>query len=107
MEKFGKQVGGDIVAGKKTFLLLKAMELADEGDKKFMSSIVADEGADSLMQVTVVREIFDKLHVKSVALEEVRKYHDTGMGHLDALKADPARKVLLKQMAETLLNREI
>jgi geranylgeranyl diphosphate synthase type II len=105
--KFGKQVGGDIVAGKKTFLMLKAMELADDGDKQVLSSVVSDEGADSLLQVATARKIFDKLHVKEIALEEVRKYHNTGMAELENLKADPAQKVLLKHMAEALLNREI
>ena len=87
--------------------MLKSMELADEGDKKVLRSIVEDEGADSLIQVATARDIFDKLHIKEVALEEVRKYHNAGMEHLEALKAEPGKKVLLKHMAEKLLNRQI
>ena len=105
--KFGKLVGGDIVAGKKTFLLLKALELADETDQKVLSSIVEADQSDSRAQVARVKAVFDKLNVKELALNEVRKYHDQGMSHLESLEIDPARKALLKHMAETLLNREI
>jgi hypothetical protein len=59
------------------------------------------------VQVATTKEIFDKLNIKEIAQEQVRKYHDAGMSHLESLNIDPARKVLLKHMSEALLNREI
>ena len=105
--KFGKQVGGDIVSGKKTFLLLKALELADEADHKVLTSIVEAAGPDSHKHVAVTKDIYDKLNIKELAQEKVQKYHNAGMSHLESVKVDPAGKALLKNMAEALLNREI
>ena len=105
--KFGKQVGGDIVAGKKTFLMLKALELGDESVENELAVLVEDESRNAQVQVTATREIFNKLNIKEVALTEVLKYHDEGMSHLEALDIDPSKKALLQHMAEQLLNREI
>ena len=105
--KFGKQVGGDIMAGKKTFLLLKALELGGEEVNQALRSLVTDTKPDAQVQVAATKDIFNKLNIKEVALEEVRKYHNAGMSQLEALEIDPSRKAPLKNMAEELLNREI
>jgi len=105
--KFGKQVGGDIVAGKKTFLLLKALELGDAKEKKVLVSFGTSSNSNTNVQVDATRVVFDKLNIKTIAQEEVRKYHDEGMSHLEGLDIDATKKELLKKMAEDLLNREI
>lgn len=105
--KFGKKVGGDIVAGKKTFLMLKALELGDERVGKELSLLVTDENPKITVQVAATKEIFNALNIKNISLAEVRKYHDAGMAQLEALSIDASRKDLLKNMAKKLLNREI
>ncbi|MBL4658053.1 MAG: polyprenyl synthetase family protein [Flavobacteriales bacterium] len=105
--KFGKLVGGDIVAGKKTFLLLKALEMGGDEVERALSSWVTDVQADTQVQVSGTREIFDDLNVKELAQEEVKKYHNEGMACLEALDVDASRKAPIKYIAETLLNREI
>ncbi|MBL4733885.1 MAG: polyprenyl synthetase family protein [Flavobacteriales bacterium] len=105
--KFGKQVGGDIVAGKRTFLLLKALELADEEMQNELSSLATGVNTDTQVKVTSTKEIFDRLNIRAIALEEVRKFHDQGMENLEDLDIEPSKKALLKEMAEGLLNREI
>lgn len=115
--KFGKQVGGDIVAGKKTFLWLKALELGDEVVEKELNAWgstgqndLERGGTDAVaaeVQVAATKEIFDKLNIKELALEEVQKYHNQGMACLEALEIDTDKKEPLENMAEALLNREI
>ncbi|MBL4755423.1 MAG: polyprenyl synthetase family protein [Flavobacteriales bacterium] len=105
--KFGKKVGGDIVAGKKTFLMLKALELANGALESELAILVSDQSRNAEVQVAETRQIFNELNVKELALAEVRKYHDEGMSHLEALAVDTSKKKLLKHMAEQLLNREI
>ena len=105
--KFGKQVGGDIVAGKKTFLLLKALEMGSDKVEKELKLLVASEGSDKQTQVASTIEIYNKLNIKEIALEEVKKYHDAGMSHFESLDIKESRKASLNNLAVELLNREI
>src|SRR5260370_32019462 len=60
-EKFGKQVGGDILSNKKTFLLIKALELADKGQTSELKKWLSDTNFDAQEKVTAITGIYDQL----------------------------------------------
>lgn len=105
--KFGKQVGGDIISNKKTFLLLKAMELASAAQREKLhnlSGLGADRAAD---KVSGVMALYDSLHIRQLALEEADRHTRNALQHLEALNADALKKQHLKELALQLLNREV
>jgi geranylgeranyl diphosphate synthase type II len=72
-EKFGKMSGGDIVAGKKTFLYLKALELSGPGRNQ-LSGLYLSKETDPLEKVKAVKLIFDALHIRDITLDQVDLY---------------------------------
>lgn len=105
--KFGKQVGGDILSNKKTFLLLKAMELANDVQREALRSLLGlgpDRAAD---KISGVMGLYDVLRIRQLALEEADRHTQSALQHLEALNADTLKKQHLKELAMQLLNREV
>ena len=103
-DKFGKQVGGDIIANKKTYLLIKARELATGDDaKNLMSWLSSNETAG---KVNAVSEIYTKLGVRELAETEMNRLSALALENLDKLSVNEERKTLLKQFSEALLFRQ-
>jgi geranylgeranyl diphosphate synthase type II len=105
-EKFGKQVGGDILADKKTFLLIKARELAKgetalELDKWLNNSDVIPEN-----KVNAITTIYNPIGVRKLAEAEMENYVLKALNALDKIAVDNSRKELLRKFAEHLLIRE-
>ena len=101
-EKFGKQVGGDIIANKKTFLLIRAMEVADETSKKELQQLTKDNSADKVKKVLAV---FKKCEVDKWAAELKEKYLQTALQHLEEIAVLSKRKEPLKELALFLIQR--
>ena len=105
-EKFGKQVGGDILADKKTFLLIKARELAIgetalELDRWLNHSDVLPEN-----KVNAITTIYNSIGVRKLAEAEMENYVLKALNALDKIAVDNTRKELLRGFAEHLLIRE-
>jgi geranylgeranyl diphosphate synthase type II len=105
-EKFGKQVGGDILADKKTFLLIKARELAtgktaSELEKWLNNSDVLPEN-----KVNAITRIYNSIGVRKLAEAEMESYVVKALNALDKVAVDNSRKELLRGFAEQLLIRE-
>lgn len=81
-EKFGKQRGGDIIEGKKTYLSLLALQRCDERRKDRLSEILADrESSDE--EVTTVIGWYDELGVIDASRNVVRGYYEEAMEQID------------------------
>ncbi|MBY0536316.1 MAG: polyprenyl synthetase family protein [Chitinophagaceae bacterium] len=102
-EKFGKQVGGDILANKKTFLLIQALSVVQGTDKKELELLLSSNPADKVQRVV---ELFKKSGVDQWALELKAKYYDTAMQHLEAIAVLQHRKEPLQGLANFLIQRE-
>ena len=105
-EKFGKKVGGDIVQNKKTYLMLKALELADETQKKELDSLMTTEIENEMLKVSAVKNIFDDLNVKSFAEAIKEEYLEKAFEHLAAISVPKKKKKLLTDLANDLMMRE-
>lgn len=107
-EKFGKQVGGDILSNKKTFLLLKAFELANIDQYNELQRLLRDNGDkfEPWEKIQHVTSIYNTLGVKESAREEMEKFHKEAIRHLDNVRVEKAGKELLLNFCESLLVRE-
>ena len=108
-EKFGKQVGGDIISNKKTFLLLKALELADENQKEELNKWIdlPSGDFDPEEKVNAVKLIFDALNVKDLAQTKMDEYFQVGMEALQKVNVSKDKKETLEELAEQLMVRDI
>jgi len=104
--KFGKQVGGDIIANKKTFLLIEALERAQGETKAELDRWLAAEEFDKEEKVQAVTRIYDKLDIRAFTQEKISEYFDKGFDCLERVEADPARKVPLLGFVHQLVERE-
>lgn len=104
--KFGKQVGGDIISNKKTFLLLKALELGNESQINQLNALLSNSVISNLDKVNEVTALYNTLGIKKIALQEANRHTDVALEHLNHIKANPEKKEELKKFALFLLNRE-
>lgn len=102
-EKFGKQVGGDIRAGKKTFLLIHALETASSKQKEKLFQLLESDGED---KIDSVRQIFKDCKVDEWAKELKEKYTSEAFQHLEDIAVISQRKQPLKELAIYLTQRE-
>ncbi|HQS06954.1 MAG TPA: polyprenyl synthetase family protein, partial [Daejeonella sp.] len=105
-EKFGKQVGGDILADKKTFLLIKARELSKGESASELDKWLNKPDALPDNKVTAITSIYDSLGVRKLAEAEMENYVEKALNALDKISVENSRKELLRGFAEQLLIRE-
>ncbi len=104
-DKFGKQIGGDIIANKKTFLLLKAFELANDTQKQTLQNLALEK--DNVKKVNNTLELFNALNVKQICEQEADMHTQMAINCLNKINANTHKKNNLKQFAFELLNRKI
>ena len=100
--KFGKQVGGDIKANKKTFLHIHAMEVATAAQKEELKKI-ANNNDD---RVEKVLQVYRDCKADAWALELKNKYLDEAFNHLEDIAVLSKRKQPLKELAHFLVQRD-
>jgi len=105
-EKFGKQVGGDIISNKKTFLLIRALELAKDNQAQTLSNWLNATEFDSVEKVKVITGIYNELNIRQHAEEAMQTYADKAFAALDAINLPEGHKQYLHDFADGLLVRE-
>lgn len=105
-EKFGKQVGGDIISNKKTYLLIKALELADIDQKQQLNNWLAKTDFNTTEKVEAVTTIYNAVGVRLSAETEMQFYAEKAFGALNNINLPDAEKDYLKNFADSLLIRE-
>ncbi|WP_295772540.1 polyprenyl synthetase family protein [uncultured Mucilaginibacter sp.] len=105
-EKFGKQVGGDIISNKKTFLLIKALELAGESEKLELDNWLNSNDFDTAAKVTAVTSVYNSLNIRQQAEEAMHHYAAIGFEALNNLSVSEDKKQYLRSFADGLMIRE-
>ncbi len=105
--KFGKKVGGDIVQNKKTYLVLKALELADSATAAELNSLMNTPTTDEAAKIAMVKNLFNQLQVREAAEVVQNDYLQRAHAALDALNVTPDRLSNLRQLADQLMGREV
>lgn len=103
-EKFGKDVGGDIRQNKKTFLLVRAMELADSKQKDALQYWMQSKDENAKLQH--ILQIFNELEIPRWAIQLKQQYVENAFRHLEDIAVVRSRKQCLKELAEFLIDRE-
>jgi len=103
-KKTGKQTGGDIIQDKKTFLLLKAFELAKVKTKNELNSLIGNTKISPTEKVERVKKIYENLGVEEYANKQMQLYFSRAEKSLASIKA-PEKDILLA-LAEDLISRE-
>jgi geranylgeranyl diphosphate synthase type II len=106
-KKFGKKIGGDIIEGKKTYLLLKAIELVDkEPDKSRVLKIVSDSGIRPGFEKEIenIKKIYSDYGVIKEAREEIEHYTKEAENYLSVFRNNEAKE-MLKWFSRMLLGR--
>ena len=104
-EKFGKQKGGDIISNKKTFLLIKALEIAEGLDSEELKYWIAND-QDNENKVIAITDIYNRLGIRILAEMEMNDYAEKALRFLEDVSADAEKKKALRKFAEELLVRE-
>jgi len=102
---FGKRIGGDIVQNKKTFLYLKALELASPAQYELLKRLYTQPIIEEEAKIAQVKQVFDALNIEKLAKELKREYHQKAMEHLQAVQVPSTNKIYLRQLAEQILER--
>ena len=107
VEVFGKRHGGDIADNKKTYLYLKALELANEKDRKrleYLFTLHIDH--DEEEKIEEVQAIYDRLHVKEAVEQVMLDFDRKAIESLAAVSLPEEKKKHLRAYAELLSGRK-
>ena len=104
---FGKQVGGDIIANKKTFLYLTALQKSTPAVAQELSSLFATMPKDPSEKITAVKEIFVCSGAAKATEDEIARYTNTSISLLQDIKISQQHKDTLKSFADFLMNRNV
>ena len=104
---FGKNIGGDILCNKKTFMLITAIQKADEEQGKMIQQwldATTYEPSDKIREMTI---LYNKIGVGEICLQKIEELYAKGLQILDDINAPIERKELLKTFSRQLMKRNM
>ncbi len=106
---FGKNIGGDILEGKKTFMLINALRLANSAQREALEKWLATEVATpeaAREKIAAVTALYNEIGVRQLAEERIQAYFDAAFVNLDAVALPNERKENLRHLALALFGRK-
>jgi len=103
---FGKQVGGDIIENKKTYLYLKALELASSKQKNLLEDFYKTKLLDNKKKITEVKNIFRETRVVEETEKLIHSYYQKSLHNIESLHADSEKKLFLQEFAKNIMARK-
>ncbi|MBX2961462.1 MAG: polyprenyl synthetase family protein [Cyclobacteriaceae bacterium] len=105
-KKFGKQVGGDILANKKTFLLITALERANRQQHAELKQWLQTKKFNKQAKVKAVKQIFSDLQIPELTEGKIKQYFDKGFKQLERVDGNKSAKKTLRDFTEGLIARQ-
>lgn len=105
-DKFGKKIGGDIVSNKKTFLLLKALELSNEEQKTILWNWIGKKDFDVNEKVMAVTAIYDELGIREITEASIDRFYQLALTVFGEIELPDETKAGLLQLANLIMNRD-
>jgi geranylgeranyl diphosphate synthase type II len=105
VEKFGKNIGGDIVSNKKTYLLIKALELASGKEKKELNHWLAKNEFNNEEKIAAVRKIYNTLEICKQSQLLMESYFEKADEFFNKLSISKVSKNSLKEFTDSLRER--
>jgi len=106
-ETFGKQVGGDIIENKKTYLYLKALEFSKADDKEQLLHLFSIQPTDNTNKIASVKEIFVSSGAANATQDTIKDYTLKAFDTLEKMEISDEKKMVLKVFGEKLMNRNV
>ena len=104
---FGKKIGGDIVCNKKTFLLIKALELASPEQRAALEEWMQKDTFDKEEKIAAFTQIYNSIGVRTLCEERINELFAKCDAYIDAVSVPAGRKAGLKKFVDSLLNRNL
>lgn len=104
--ELGKKIGGDILEGKKTCLMLHAMSRADEADREILRHTYCDAALTPAEKIARVKAVYDKYDVPRTVSRQISLRFDRALATLDSLEIAPERTENLRLFARSLVDRK-
>jgi geranylgeranyl diphosphate synthase type II len=106
-ETFGKQVGGDIIENKKTYLYLKAMEFASANEKEQLLHLFSFQSSNNTDKIKSVKGIFNQTGASAATQKAIENYTFKALETLAKMNIGNDKKAILKAFAENLMSRNV
>ena len=106
-ETFGKQVGGDIIENKKTYLYLKAIEYAEPTDKMQLAQLFSIQPTDNTDKIESVKRLFEHSGARKATQDAIEMYTQKALQLVEELPLDASKKALLIAFAQNLMHRTV
>jgi geranylgeranyl diphosphate synthase type II len=104
-ETFGKQVGGDIIENKKTYLYLKAIEFSNPAEKEQLLHSFSIKMDDNASKISAVKEIFNSTGASQDTQKAIEEYTLKAFETLEKMDISEDKKAMLKDFGENLMGR--
>ncbi|MEY4432758.1 MAG: hypothetical protein RLZZ44_888 [Bacteroidota bacterium] len=104
---FGKQVGGDIIENKKTYLYLKAIEFASSEEKEQLLQLFSLSLEENTSKIEAVKTIFNATGASKATQQAIHDYTMKAFATLEKMNIGSDKKELLKAFGENLMNRNV
>ena len=106
-ETFGKQVGGDIIENKKTYLYLKALEFSNDSEKEQLLHLFSIQPNDNTDKINSVKAIFNATGSSDATQKAIQEFTFKAFETLDKMDISDDKKILLRTFGEKLMNRDV
>lgn len=103
---FGKKIGGDIVAGKKTWLLVEAMRRAGGEDRKALEAAMRLDGSRAAEKIEAMQQLYIKLGIRRDATAAIEQYHCKAMEALEGKGFSGEQLAQMREFSARLVHRE-
>lgn len=105
-ERLGKVIGGDILEGKKTYLMITAMSHADEADREVLRATCGRTDLSDAEKIAAVKAVYDRYDVPRLTEQQISVRFDRALSILETLAVDSARVQQLADFAKSLIDRK-
>lgn len=105
-EALGKKIGGDILEGKQTYLMVQAMNQASDEEREVLRTTHRREDLTPEQKIATVLALYDKLNVKRSAEQQIEVRFERALGVLDTLSIGADRTACLVEFARNLMGRK-
>lgn len=106
-DSFGKNIGGDILSNKKTFLLINALQRLEGVKKQEVLSWLEKKDFDPAEKIAYFTALYTDLGVRDLAEKRVKRYYEKALSHLAGLNVSEGRLTVLKEVSEKLMGRNV
>ena len=105
-EELGKKIGGDILEGKKTCLMLNAMSRSTEADREILRTTHLDESLSPEQKIARVKEVYDRYDIPRLINQQISLRFERALSILDTLEIPAERTEHLRVFAQNLMDRK-